>query len=109
MDIFVLPSLTRPNWVEKFGRVLIEAMACGIPVIGSSAGEIPVVLGEAGIIVPEGNATELKQKIKELIENPELRQKFSELGRQRVVRKYSWKIIAKQTIDIYQRILQSES
>ena len=108
MDIFVLPSLTRSNWVEKFGRVLIEAMACGIPVIGSSSGEIPNVLGDAGIIVPEGNAKELNQRIKELIENPESRQHFSKKGRQRVVRKYSWKIIAKQTIDIYQRILQRE-
>ena len=35
MDVFVLPSLTRPNWMEQFGRVLIEAMACETPVIGS--------------------------------------------------------------------------
>ena len=55
MDAFVLPSRTMPGLVEKFGRVLIEAMACGVPVIGSSSGEIPNVIGEAGIVFPEGD------------------------------------------------------
>ena len=55
IDVLVLPSLTRPNWKEQFGRVLVEAMASGVPVIGSDSGAIPGVIGEAGRIVPEGD------------------------------------------------------
>ena len=51
----MLPSLTRPNWKEQFGRVLIEAMASGVPVIGSDSGAIPDVIGQAGLIFPEGD------------------------------------------------------
>ena len=60
----MLPSLTRPNWKEQFGRVLVEAMACGVPVVGSDSGEIPRVIGEAGLVVitnkqvPEGEKLE---------------------------------------------------
>ena len=60
IDVLVLPSLTRPNWVEQFGRVLIEAMACGVAVVGSSSGEIPWVIGDAGVIFPEGDADALR-------------------------------------------------
>lgn len=42
-----------PNWKEQFGRVLIEAMSCGVPVIGSTCGEIPNVVGEAGLLFPK--------------------------------------------------------
>jgi len=45
LDVLVLPSRSRSFWKEQFGRVLIEAMACGVPVIGSSSGEIPNVIG----------------------------------------------------------------
>ena len=50
LDVFVLPSETRSNWREQFGRVIVEAMSCGVPVIGSDSGEIPTVLGDAGLI-----------------------------------------------------------
>jgi glycosyltransferase involved in cell wall biosynthesis len=105
MDIFVLPSLTRSNWVEKFGRVLIEAMSSGVPVIGSSSGEIPNVLGDAGLVFKEGDSKDLHQKIALLVENPELRMQYSQKARNHVVEKYSWKQIAKKTIDVYQKIL----
>ncbi len=63
LDAFVLPSRTRPNWAEQFGRVLAEAMAGGVPIIGSASGEIPRVIGDAGMIVPEGDAPALAQAI----------------------------------------------
>src|SRR5207248_7375754 len=47
-DVLVGPSLTTPRWKEQFGRMLVEAMACGVPVIGSDSGEIPNVIGDAG-------------------------------------------------------------
>lgn len=107
MDIFVLPSLTRPNWVEKFGRVLIEAMACGIPVIGSSSGEIPNVLREAGLIFEEGNPDDLRNKITSLLNNKDLRIKLGKLGRERAVKNYSWRSIAGKTVNIYEQLLKN--
>ena len=58
-DVLVGPSLTTPRWKEQFGRMLVEAMACGVPVIGSDSGEIPHVIGDAGIVVPEGDRVAL--------------------------------------------------
>src|SRR5262249_1025710 len=52
MDVLVLPSRTTDTWAEQFGHVLIEAMAAGVPVVGSSSGAIPEVVGDAGVIVP---------------------------------------------------------
>jgi glycosyltransferase involved in cell wall biosynthesis len=107
MDIFVLPSLSRPNWVEKFGRVLIEAMACGIPVIGSSSGEIPNVLREAGLIFKEGDPDDLRNKITSLLNNKDLRIKLGKLGRERAVKNYSWRSIAGKTVNIYEQLLKN--
>jgi len=55
MDVLVAPSLTTPRWREQFGRMLVEAMACGVPVIGSDSGEIPHVIGGAGTVAAEGD------------------------------------------------------
>ncbi|MCH8258470.1 MAG: glycosyltransferase, partial [Proteobacteria bacterium] len=51
MDMLVAPSQTTPSWKEQFGRMVIEAFACGVPVIGSDSGEIPRVIDDAGIVV----------------------------------------------------------
>src|SRR5262249_42871242 len=68
IDIHVLPSRTAKNWKEQFGRILIEAMACGVAVIGSDSGEIPHLIrrSEAGLIFPEGNSKELARCIGQL-------------------------------------------
>ncbi len=65
LDVFVLPSKTMPGWKEQYGRVLVEAMACGLPVVGSSSGAIPEVLQgyPKGFIFHEGNAQDLAEKI----------------------------------------------
>ena len=107
MDIFVLPSITKPNWVEKFGRVLIEAMASGTAIIGSNSGEIPPVLGDTGLIFKEGDVKDLQQKIKLLIENEKQRNELGWKGRKRAQNKYSWQKIASQTIKIYNQILEN--
>ncbi len=59
LDILALPSLTTRGWAEQFGRIAVEAMACGVPVVGSDSGEIPRVLGDAGVVVPEGEVQAL--------------------------------------------------
>jgi len=106
MDVFVLPSLTRPNWVEKFGRVLIEAMSSGVPVIGSSCGEIPNVLGNAGLVFPEGDVSALRQKLIALLEDESLRNRLGWAGRRRVLEDYSWKVVAARTLKVYRELLE---
>ena len=66
-DVLVLPSLTTPDSVEQFGAVLAEAMAWGVPVIGSNSGGIPETIGQAGIIVPEGDVPALARALASLI------------------------------------------
>ncbi len=101
IDILVLPSRTTPEWKEQFGRVIIEAMACEVPVIGSSSGEIPNVIGDAGLIFKEGDVKELAGKISILMDNNDLRQKLGAVGRQRVIENYTNKKIASRLMFVY--------
>ncbi|XWK86668.1 MAG: hormogonium polysaccharide biosynthesis glycosyltransferase HpsO [Phormidium sp.] len=112
MHNLVLPSqttyqfktLTAAGWKEQFGHVLIEAMACQVPVIGSDSGEIPNVIGEAGLVFPEGNVEELRKCLMQLMENPELKDKLANLGYQKAMNQYTNKALAKQLLDFYKQI-----
>ena len=101
LDCLVLPSRTRPNWKEQFGRVLIEAMACGVPVVGSTCGEIPNVIGEAGLIFPEGEASALAAQLAALLDNPAQRAALAQAGRARVLERFTQRRIAEQTAAVY--------
>jgi glycosyltransferase involved in cell wall biosynthesis len=101
-SVLVLPSLTRPNWKEQFGRVLVEAMACQVPVVGSDCGEIPQVIGQAGLVVPEGDGEALCQVLARLQADATLRQRLGELGRARVLAHYTQARIAQETYQVYQ-------
>ena len=101
MDVFVLPSLTRPNWMEQFGRVLIEAMACETPVIGSSSGEIPRVIGDSGLVFAEGNVQDLVLCVRKLLDDHTLYAALAVRGRQRVLTYYTQEQIARQTYHVY--------
>lgn len=89
MSVLALPSLTTPIWKEQFGHVLIEAMACGVPVIGSDSGAIPEVITDAGLVVPEGDVDALADTIQRLISAPALRVDLAARGRARVLAKYT--------------------
>ncbi len=106
MDVLVLPSLTRPNWKEQFGRILVEAMACGVPVIGSSSGEIPNVIGDAGLVFPEGDATALRAALGQLLGDASLRGELGRRGRQRVLAHYTQAHIAAETAALYRDVLR---
>ena len=73
MDTLVLPSRTTPGWVEFFGRVLVEGMVCGVPVIGSNSGEIPNVVGDAGLIFPEEDVRALADRLRQMAQDESLR------------------------------------
>ena len=72
----MLASRTRPNWKEQFGRVLVEAMASGVVAVGSDSGEIPHVIGPAGLTFPEGDAAALADALRRLQADPALRAEF---------------------------------
>jgi glycosyltransferase involved in cell wall biosynthesis len=104
LDVFVLPSLTKPNWKEQFGRVLIEAMASGVPVIGSDSGAIPDVVGKAGLIFPEGDIEALAEKLGQLQKNHALRIQLAENGRIRVLSHFTHRRVASATVQVYQQM-----
>ncbi len=103
-DVLVAPSVSRPNWTEQFGRVLVEAMACGIPVIGSSCGEIPNVIGDAGVVFRESNVRELARLIGELRASPERRAEFGRHGRARVLERFTQQKIVDETAQVYREL-----
>lgn len=107
LDCLVLPSRTRPNWKEQFGRVLIEAMACGVPVVGARSGEIPNVIGDAGLTFPEGDAPALASALTQLHRDPTLRAHLATQGRARVLAHYTQQHIAEATVAVYREILAS--
>ncbi|MFQ5885701.1 MAG: glycosyltransferase family 4 protein [Anaerolineae bacterium] len=104
LDLLVLPSRTRPHWKEQFGRVLIEAMATGVPVVGSDSGEIPHVIGDAGLIFPEDDALALRGAIEKIGGDERLRQRLAQTGRERVLERYTQAQIALETYQVYQEI-----
>ncbi len=105
LDALALPSLTRPNWKEQFGRVLVEAMASGTPVIGSDSGAIPGVIGEAGIITPEGDAAALANALRRMRDRPALRADLIKKGRARFLAHFTHERIAAATVAVYREML----
>ncbi len=105
MDVFVLPSRTTPRWKEQFGRVIIEANACEVPVIGSASGAIPDVVGEGGLVVPERDSRALAQAIETLRNDPERRHEMGKAGRRQVEALYTWRRVAENMADIYRHLM----
>ena len=108
MDTLVLPSRTTPGWVEFFGRVLIEGMACEVPVVGSDSGEIPHVIDNAGLTFPEGDIEALAERIHRITDDPRLRNDLVEGGLNRV-KDFTWETIAEQTYQVYRELLEGVS
>lgn len=100
MDMMVAPSQTMKNWREQFGRMIIEAFACGVAVVGSDSGEIPFVIGDAGLVVGEADVAGWAQAIEQLLDNPEKLDELKSLGLARAP-KYSAATIARQYGDYY--------
>src|SRR3990170_5792830 len=106
-DIFVLPSISTRTWKEQFGMVLIEAMACGLPVISTYSGSIPEVVGEAGVLVQSNDPRDLYNAIKGLLNNEDQRRKLGNMGRERAVREFDTKKISGKIGSLFEELLQS--
>lgn len=114
MSTLVLPSettykfktLTAVGWKEQFGHVIIEAMACKVPIIGSDSGEIPHVIGDAGLIFPEADAEALCGCLTRLMQQPQLAGELGEQGYQKTMNQYTNRALAEQQLDFYRELVQ---
>ncbi|WP_457100858.1 glycosyltransferase [Microbacterium sp. P5_E9] len=99
VDVLAVPSLATKRWTEQFGRVAVEAMAYGTPVISSDAGSLPDVVGGAGIVVPQGDVSALAEALVEAgsTRGDELR--ISGFAR---AAECSWEAVGRQYIELYQ-------
>lgn len=114
MDVLVLPSKFIPHsvinkmiripWKEQFGRVLVEAMACKVAVIGSDSGEIPFVIGDAGLIFKSGDRNDLFEKMMRVYNDRQLLKSLAEEGFKKAQAKYSWDVIGKQVINLWKEL-----
>jgi glycosyltransferase involved in cell wall biosynthesis len=105
MDLLVLPSRTTRRWAEQFGRVLVEAMAMGVPVIGSDSGAIPWVIGDKDLIYPEGNVQELRNLILTMKSSEHLRRIKADEGRRRARETFTWEIHARATVEFCREVI----
>jgi glycosyltransferase involved in cell wall biosynthesis len=105
LDILVLPSRTTSTWKEQFGLVLPEAMLSGVAVIGSDSGAIPEVIGDSGLVFPEGDRRALSTAISDLRDNPRRREDLARRGRTRALRMYSASALAEDTYELCRGIV----
>jgi len=104
-DIFLAPSLITRHWQEQFGMVLIEAMACGLPIVTSLSGAIEEVVGKAAVKAQPGDFYSLTQAIKKFILNPKARIEYGKRARERAVNYFNIKIGAKKLEEVYRKVL----
>lgn len=107
MDIVAMPSQTTPQWREQLGRVLIEAMACGGTVLASDSGEIPHVVGAAGLILPEKDEASWSRRLAEVIDSPDQRSALGKAARQRAVEHFAWSVVARRHIEFFDELISA--
>ncbi|MBM3166310.1 MAG: glycosyltransferase family 4 protein [Chloroflexi bacterium] len=95
-----------PSIYEGFGLPAAEAMACGSPVVCTTAGALPEVVGDAGVMVPPADVKALANAIESLMENPDRRNNLAHMGRQRIAEKFNWQTTAKQTLATYTEAIE---
>jgi glycosyltransferase involved in cell wall biosynthesis/GT2 family glycosyltransferase len=99
LDVLAVPSRTTPGWVEQFGRVAVEAMACGVPVVATATGALPDVVGGAGLLV-EPDADSLRGALVRLLDEPGLRAELRDAGLERAAT-CSWTAVAARYRELY--------
>ena len=81
-------------------------MACGLPVVSTSGGALPEVVGDAGLMVPPGDAEALSGALSDLLQNKEKAASFGSAGMNRVKRMFTWENTAKKTVDVYKEAIR---
>lgn len=104
MDILAAPSQTTPAWKEQLGRMLIEAMACGVAVVGSDSGEIPFVIGDAGLVLPEAGAGAWTAGLAALVDDTGRRADLAAAGLDRAKTAFAWPVVARAHLDFFERL-----
>ncbi len=104
-DLICAPSQTTPKWREQFGRMLVEAFASGVPVIASDSGEIPYVIGEAGLVVGEHDLAGWVSAIERLLADPNLREDLGQRGLERANATFAWPKVASRYVDFFESII----
>jgi glycosyltransferase involved in cell wall biosynthesis len=102
MDVLVVPSKTVPSWKEQFGRVVGEALACGVPVVTSDSGELPRLVDATGggWTFPEGSATELARILARVASDEAGRRDRAAQGRNAVARLFGVEALADRFISV---------
>lgn len=107
-NVFILPSVTTPQWKEQLGMVLIEAMATGRIVVGSDSGAIPEVVGRAGFIVPEKTVKPLKETLVKIYQDKHIFETLPKKGRQRVEKYFDLEKNTRKFIKLIERKFSEE-
>ncbi len=97
-----------PSLYEGFGMPAGEAMACGVPVISTTGGALPEVVGDAGIVIPPGDEVVLEKAIVSLLDNPEKRERLGRAGLERVKCLFTWHHAAQKTVDVYRETAHAD-
>ncbi|HEV8549831.1 MAG TPA: glycosyltransferase family 4 protein [Polyangiaceae bacterium] len=109
MDLLCAPSESARHWKEQFGRMIVEAFACGVPVIGSDSGEIPFVVGEGGVIAPEQQVAAWTRAIGELVDDAPRRRELGIRALERARSVFSWPVVARQYLDFFEQLLDARA
>jgi len=94
-----------PSVYEGFGLPAGEAMACGVPVISTTGGALPEVVGEAGVLVQPANSAALAGAIRELLNNPLRAKELGMAGYRRVQKHFTWEKAAEKTVTAYREVI----
>lgn len=95
-----------PSLYEGFGIPAGEAMACGVPVISTTGGALPEVVGDAGILIPPADSAALVRSITELFDNPERAKDLGQAGYKRVQEHFTWKKAGEKTVETYREVIR---
>lgn len=106
MDVLCAPSQSTPRWREQFGRMIIEALACGVPVVGSDSGEIPHVIGNGGIVVGERDRQAWADTLADLLSDAGARHALGVLARERAEHEFAWPVVAAQHLAFFEGLLE---
>jgi phosphatidylinositol alpha-1,6-mannosyltransferase len=105
IDMLCVPSQTTSRWREQFGRVIIEAFASGVPVIGSDSGEIPFVIDDAGIVAGERDSAAWTAALELLLDDSLERRRLGDRARDLAVTRHAHPVAARQHLDFFDQIL----